>query len=658
MQKTYSLVCVSVLLSSTYIKAQDVFDLSLEQLMETKITVNAIEAKPLSLSPATVSIITENDISRYGYKNIADAIETVSGFDVLRTFSINRIATARGILQDNYSNKILLMINDIPIWSAITGFTILDRISINQIKQIEVLKGAASVQYGTNAYTGVINLVLKNTEVNLAQLTLSLGSDDYHYINLQKSINWEDGYFYGSLNYEDESGQYYDFTDAANNNVQFNDKDHIANITGIFKHKSHKLTFNQFELNNTRFGISATATRGGGLEQEIIGRLLNYAFNFDINDLNKLNFTLTYDESGRTFFRTQNKSIYANTLGKRYNSNLKWLNYFKLSSQNRHIFELGLDIDKRESNKYNNIDSTNSIVITENNLADRSIIEKALFSRLNLNFEELTFNLGARITENQEFGTNDSYSLSGLWTASKNHTWRLHYSESYRAPSLFELYFKTDSNSVIGNINLHPETSEVIELGFNYNQDSLSFNSTLYHAKYHNKIFRNSQSYQFESGDFLENTSVYQNGNTITSAGLESELKYQNKTGLSAFLNFNWIDGDKGDQVKNSYNFKYVPKVTSALGISKSFDSYNTSILLNYRHHTQDAFKDIDRSITLDLNLSYQQQFSPVKLNHNLKFENITNETPKIAEYVRRNGADPLKLELETRIYYQLEFIF
>jgi hypothetical protein len=79
---------------------------------------------------------------------------------------------------------------------------------------------------------------------------------------------------------------------------------------------------------------------------------------------------------------------------------------------------------------------------------------------------------------------------------------------------------------------------------------------------------------------------------------------------------------------------------------------------MNYRDKTQDAFKNIDSSITLDINLSYQQQFSSMKLNHNLKLENITNETPQIAEYVRRNGADPLKLELETRIYYQVEFIF
>jgi len=658
MQKVNSLTCISILLLNTHVYAQDVFDLSIEQLMETKITVNTIEAEPLSLSPATISIITASDINRYGYKNIADAIETVSGFDILRTFSINRIATARGILQDNYSNKILLMINDIPIWSAITGFTILDRINIKQIKQIEVLKGAASVQYGTNAYTGVINLVLKNTEDDLAQGTLSLGSDDYHHINLQKNISWQQGYFYGSVHYEDESGQYYDFTDAANNSVQFDDKDQSANITGILKHNNHKLTFNQFELNNTRFGISATATRGGGLEQKIAGKLLNYAFDYDINALNKLNLTLTYDEAGRTFFRTQNKSIYANTLGKRYNSNLKWLNYFSFSTNNQHKFELGLDLDKRESIQYNNIDAANKVVLTENNLADRSVIEKALFSRVNLNFNDLTFNLGIRFTENQEFGTNDSYSLAGLWSASKNHTWRLNYSQSYRSPSLFELYFKTDSNSVIGNINLNPETSDVTELGYNYKTKYFSFNSTLYQAKYHNKIFRNSQAYQFDDGTFLANTSVYQNGNTITSVGLESELKYQNKTGLSAFLNFNWLDGNKGDKVNNAYNFKYVPKITSALGISKTFDLYNTSILMNYRDKTQDEFKNIDSSITLDINLSYQQQLSSIKLNHNLKLENITNETPQVAEYVRRNGADPLKLELETRIYYQLEFIF
>ncbi len=639
-------------LFSTSVFSEEVLDLSLDRLFKAKVTVNSIVAETILESPSTISIISHSDIARYGLINVADAIETVAGFESLRTFSANRLPTSRGILQPNYANKILLTINGIPVWAGITGFTILDRINIDQIKQIEVLKGPGSIQYGTNAYTGVINIVLKNTMSDLTEVSAGVGSDEYYHVNFIKNYQTDEQNIYVALHSEDEKGQPYHFTDGAGNFVDFDDKDKVKNVTSIYRYKNSSLTYNQFKLENSRFGISATATRGGGLTQTQKGMVVAYKYDNQLTTTDQIEVDLSYDEGGRNFFRTQDKSVHADTSGKRYSAAGKWVHRFYVDS----IIELGFDIDRRKSVRYNNIETETGNIITQNNMKSRVTYERSFFSRFNTTLNSFIINAGVRITDNELFGINNSFSLSGIWKLSTNDAIKLNYSQSYRAPSLLELFFKTDTNSVIGNIHLEPETSDVYELSYTKAYNYWFFNSTLYTARYKNKISRNSQSYTFEDGTFLENTSVYQNGNEITAVGLENEIRYENSEGLQVFFNFNWVDGDKGDQVNDSYNFKYVSEVSYSTGLSQKTGDWNFAAMVNFRGDSQDVSETLDSTATFDFNISYIQALSSSSLLHSIKLENLSDAKPQVAEYVRRNGADPLLLELEPRVYYQLKW--
>lgn len=138
-------------------------ELSLKDLLNIPVQVGSTKATTVFTSPSTVSVIDQDMIRNYGFQSIAEALNTVAGFSVLRTASRQEIPTSRGILQDHFPNKVLFMINDVPTWNPVTSeMGPLDRVSINDVERIEVLKRPASVLYGTNAYTGAINIVLKS----------------------------------------------------------------------------------------------------------------------------------------------------------------------------------------------------------------------------------------------------------------------------------------------------------------------------------------------------------------------------------------------------------------------------------------------------------------------------------------------------------------
>ena len=166
-------ICLLILLLLNFTEAQTVKSdsteieiafVSLQELLEMGIDIASFKEQTIFNTPSTVSVIDKETIKRFNFNTISEALNTVAGFSVMRTYLKRNLPTSRGILQDHYANKVLVMINNIPTWHAGTGEGSIDRVDIADVERIEVLKGPASVLYGTNAYSGAINIVLKKPE--------------------------------------------------------------------------------------------------------------------------------------------------------------------------------------------------------------------------------------------------------------------------------------------------------------------------------------------------------------------------------------------------------------------------------------------------------------------------------------------------------------
>ncbi len=147
--------------------------------------------------PATVSVITAEDIDRYNATNLGEALALMPGVHFRQGRSKEgHYVTVRGFEQEN----VLILLDGIPIGVPYEGVLNLTDLPVQNIAEIKVVKGNASVLYGANAMGGVINIITKRgtTDPNLA---FSYEVSDYDTQHLSLTHGWKKGpfsYFMGA----------------------------------------------------------------------------------------------------------------------------------------------------------------------------------------------------------------------------------------------------------------------------------------------------------------------------------------------------------------------------------------------------------------------------------------------------------------------------
>ena len=116
---------------------------------------------PQNLSPSVTSVITSKEIDRIGARRLLDVLEYLPGVHVSTARSGNSVIGFRGIYSETNA-QILILINGIPQRNTAIGGKPLDwTMPVKNISHIEVIRGPGSMLYGSDATTGVINVVLK-----------------------------------------------------------------------------------------------------------------------------------------------------------------------------------------------------------------------------------------------------------------------------------------------------------------------------------------------------------------------------------------------------------------------------------------------------------------------------------------------------------------
>ena len=132
--------------------------------LRNNIAVSTKVTQPAITTPASVSVITKDQIARAGYRSVAEALGTVPGFYVTYDL-INYHVAVRGALGGARSGSRLLkvMIDGVPVPFAQseTYFLGPEFLPMSSIERIEVFRGPASSLYGAGAYAGAINVVTR-----------------------------------------------------------------------------------------------------------------------------------------------------------------------------------------------------------------------------------------------------------------------------------------------------------------------------------------------------------------------------------------------------------------------------------------------------------------------------------------------------------------
>ena len=202
-------------------------------------------------APGVISVITRSEIENFGANNLLEIIERVASIYTTGSFFLpqNNISI-RGDLSAEYNHHVLILINGRPSRENAFGgidYTIFFAIPIDLIDRIEIIRGPGSVLYGTNAYSGVVNIITENKksdETTVKALGGSFGTTGFSTAKTRKKDALQ--VLYG-LKFLNQKG--WDFKNIGEDTPlapgdTLEQKMHQRNIGGFVSVKHNNISFN------------------------------------------------------------------------------------------------------------------------------------------------------------------------------------------------------------------------------------------------------------------------------------------------------------------------------------------------------------------------------------------------------------------------------
>lgn len=138
--------------------------LLLDSLLNTRISSVSKYAQTTAEAPASVTIVSSDEIRGYGFRNLEEVLENVRGLYFSNDHNYPYVGVRGFGEPTDYNDRILLLVDghtlNEHVWgSAPVGSDL--PINLAAVERIEVVRGPGSVLYGTSAMFGVINIVTK-----------------------------------------------------------------------------------------------------------------------------------------------------------------------------------------------------------------------------------------------------------------------------------------------------------------------------------------------------------------------------------------------------------------------------------------------------------------------------------------------------------------
>jgi outer membrane receptor protein involved in Fe transport len=286
----------------------------------TTVTAGKFE-KPLSEVTVSMDVIKPQLIENVNTRTIDGVLQKVPGVNI-----IDGQANIRGGSGWSYGagSRVLLLVDDIPALQADAGFPNWTDIAVENIEQVEVVKGAASALYGSSAMNGIINI---RTGFAKSEPETKISTQYTGYLSPKnKAQKWW-------------SRAPYDASGSISHKQKFGNFDFAGSVFYYNQDSYNKDWYN-------RFGRLTTAMR-----YRITDRL-SVGVNANINTGNSQNFFYWVNGTDKAYFGTP--SAYSKSNGKtRYNID-PYLNYFDKKGNRHKILTRLNSIDNKLDNNQSN----------------------------------------------------------------------------------------------------------------------------------------------------------------------------------------------------------------------------------------------------------------------------------------------------------------
>ncbi len=563
--KQWIVRCVAVMLVLLPLKAlsEDVKDSQSEipELEQVVVTAGRVKEKKEDVT-TNITVLTEEEIQQSAARDLGDLLSK-QRFMIREYPNSLKSVSIRGFRTETHGNDLASHVL-ILIDGRRSGTGNLEKIMVDNVERVEIIRGPGSVQYGASAMGGVVNVITKKGEGKASvNVDGTLGSWNYNKIAAGVSGQLKDVDF--SLHASTESQDDYNTAQGDTyTNTGFDSKERIS------------LSAGWTVLPENRIGLTYTYYKGDGIGSP------NYLSDIDPDDyvdhsINTLDLTYggqtadafllwdlryfigkdkyeTFDpenySSSHSYFRdTDHQGAQAQITAKwpyaHVTAGFDWTHY---------------EIENSYTTGENTYDNPASFILAKAKLLDNKLVLSAGGRH---DWYEVESDDGRGRDE-----TNWSTSLGALYKLLPGMSVRFNYAEAFRMPTADELYMYDDYSAWgfgiwSGNPNLDPEKSKTYEIGLDYSKGSFLTGFTWFYTDFEDKI-----AYAYDS---VEDITRYENVAGATISGIEGTLQFdvgaffEWSYELTPYVSLTWLT-DYDDEEENR-DLQYTPEWTASYGV-------------------------------------------------------------------------------------------
>ncbi len=614
----------------------DIFNISIEQLLDVKVSSVSKKKENLDRAPGIVTVITATQIKEFGARNLTDVLVTIPGlFAFDNYFSLIDQFSIRGNLSEDYNTKILFLINGHPSYHTLNGTFFSDMVPIDAIERVEVMRGPVSVLYGTNALTGVINIITKQ-ELNgkNAVVSVQTGNHSTSVSKLNVINQWQEGQIFVSAEIKttdgfnqlfsaDQDDAYVsfkeDFTEvyAGDGGVIELGEEHSA-LFAQLKHNSFELDFSYFDQQRSQKQGILPSLYFRGKPFDINLMALDARYNQSFSDNFKLRYIVRFDDSEYKYTVSNYQQL---DVGLPSDSIREAVGDWKSNKYGGEIIAdwtyaswdliAGILYDKYQGKRVSfetgetsalwfdpqvtGINANFELIPNDSENSDTAVYANGRYKFS----DKMEAVAGLRYTDNQASGGHLDYRIGSIYSLTDSTIIKALWGTSYRSANLNE-YNVSATPVIIGNPSLDFETLQGVDLALIQKGDNHSFTINYYQNETDNEIA--TRLMLDESVGFPVPT--YTNVQGKKSNGLEFDLAYLVSSDLKFYWRWSKVLDIKDLETGADISDDTISTMQSAGIAWKANDKLNLNFnaLYNGDWQKQGAYNIFNSSVSYQLN--------------------------------------------------------